>query len=80
MITLKEEIFKGLPASKGISMGKAFVYKTVSPSYVVPSTGVIDPEKEIEDYTQAISQSRKELDKIFTLAKEKLDVNNLQIF
>ncbi|MGA2669734.1 MAG: phosphoenolpyruvate--protein phosphotransferase, partial [Ignavibacteria bacterium] len=39
-----------------------------------------DPEKEIEDYTQAISQSRKELDKIFTLAKEKLDVNNLQIF
>jgi phosphotransferase system enzyme I (PtsI) len=80
LITLKEEIFKGLPASKGISMGKAFVYKTVSPSYVVPSTGVIDPEKEIEDYTQAISQSRKELDKIFTLAKEKLDVNNLQIF
>jgi phosphotransferase system enzyme I (PtsI) len=80
LITLTEEIYKGLPASKGISMGKPFVFRTVSPSYVVPSSGIIDPEKEIADYIQAITQSKKELDKIFSLAKEKLDVNNLRIF
>jgi len=28
-----EEIYKGIPASKGISMGKPFVYRAEMPSY-----------------------------------------------
>lgn len=78
-ITLKEEIYKGLPASKGISIGKPFVYKPVSPGYI-SSDGEVIPEKEIQDYDTAIEQSKKELNKIFQLAKEKLDDKNLQIF
>lgn len=78
-ITLKEEIYKGLPASKGISIGKPFVYKPISPGYI-SSDGDIIPEKEILDYDTAIEQSKKELQKIFQLAKEKLDDKNLQIF
>lgn len=91
----KEEIYKGLPASKGISMGKPCVYKVELPANPVSANpvsanqvsanqvsanGEISPEKEIKDYNQAIAQSKIELDKIFNLAKEKLDAKNLQIF
>ena len=79
-MTVNEEIYKGLPASKGISMGKPFVYRVEIPVSSVPGDGVISPEKEISEYKQAIEQSKKELDKIFNLAKEKLDAKNLQIF
>ncbi len=75
-----EEIFKGMPASKGISMGKPFVYRVEVPAGSVSGNGEVSPDKEISDYKQAIEQSKKELDKIFNLAKEKLDAKNLQIF
>jgi phosphoenolpyruvate-protein phosphotransferase (PTS system enzyme I) len=78
-ITIKEEIYKGLPASKGISIGKPFVYKSELPTYI-PTEGDIDTEKEVVDYQQAIEQSKKELLKIYKLAKEKLDDRNLMIF
>jgi phosphotransferase system enzyme I (PtsI) len=78
-ITIKEEIYRGLPASKGISIGKPFVYIAASPKFI-PANGEFDADKEIVDYEQAIEQSKKELQKIFKLAKEKLDDNNLMIF
>src|SRR4030095_10871874 len=76
----KQQIYKGLAASKGISIGKPFVYRVESPVYDVSSNGDVVPESEISDYKQAISQSIKELNKVFSLAKEKLDDKNLQIF
>lgn len=76
----REEIFKGMPASKGISMGKPFVYRFEVPAGSISGNGEVIPEKEITEYKQAVEQSKKELDKIFNLAKEKLDAKNLQIF
>lgn len=76
----KEQIFKGIPASKGISIAKPFLYSVESPSFDSVASGSVSPEKEISDYSNAISQSVKELNKIFNLAKEKLDNKNLQIF
>ena len=82
MKTGGEQIFKGLAASKGISFGKPFVYRAEVPSYKVDISpaALISAEIEIADYENAISQSVKELNKIFSLAKEKLDDKNLQIF
>lgn len=80
MPTAREQIFKGQPASKGISIGQPFVYRTELPSYDSNSNGSFSVDKEIEDYNNAIAQSVKELNKIFNLAKEKLDNKNLQIF
>lgn len=80
MKTKAEEIYKGLPASKGISIGKPFVYRAELPSYNFEAGSNIATEKEITDYDEAIDKSRKELNKIFNLAKEKLDDKNLQIF
>lgn len=79
-MTVKEEIYKGMPASKGISMGKPFVYRVEIPIDSSQDGQPVKPEKEISEYEQAIEQSKKELDKIFNLAKEKLDSKNLQIF
>jgi phosphotransferase system enzyme I (PtsI) len=79
-LTTKEEIFKGLPASKGISMGKPFLYVVEKPAAIVSGDGDVSVEKEVDEFEQAISQSLKELNKIFNLAKEKLDAKNLQIF
>lgn len=77
-----EKIFKGLAASKGISIGSPFVYRAEVPNYNVDitSTDEILPDKEISDYESAVSHSVKELNKIFNLAKEKLEEKNLQIF
>ncbi|NOS85374.1 MAG: phosphoenolpyruvate--protein phosphotransferase [Ignavibacteria bacterium] len=77
-----EKIFKGIAASKGISIGKPFVYRAEVPSYKVDVSPaqIISSDAEISDYESAVSQSVKELNKIFSLAKEKLDEKNLQIF
>lgn len=79
-MAVKEEIYKGMPASKGISMGKPFVYRVEIPADSSQDGLPVLPEREISEYKQAIEQSKKELDKIFNLAKEKLDAKNLQIF
>ena len=77
-----EKIFKGIAASKGISIGRPFVYRAEVPSYKVDISPaqIVSSDAEISDYENAVNQSVKELNKIFTLAKEKLDDKNLQIF
>lgn len=77
-----EQIFKGVAASKGISIGQPFLYRAEVPNYNVDITSAasIMPNSEISDYELAITQSVKELNKIFALAKEKLDEKHLQIF
>jgi phosphotransferase system enzyme I (PtsI) len=76
----KEEIFRGIGASKGISIGKPFVYQAESPSFSEKLDIEINIENEISEYEQAIEQSKKELTKILNLAKTKLDEKNLMIF
>ncbi len=82
MESKREKIYKGLAASKGISIGVPFVYRAEVPNYNVDfsSAEVVFPEKEISDYEGAVTHSVKELNKIFNLAKEKLEEKNLQIF
>src|SRR4026208_1402765 len=76
----KEVIYKGLSASKGISMGKPFIYRNEAPCYVTTKNGKSTYQEEIDDYFAAIEQSKKELKKVFNFAKEKLDEQGLMIF
>lgn len=82
MTNKPEQIYKGIAASKGISFGKPFIYRAEVPSYKVDifPNGFVSADAEISDYENAVSQSVKELNKIFNLAKEKLEEKNLQIF
>lgn len=76
----EEQIFRGLGASKGISIGRAFVYRAELPANPESTNGDVDVQKEIGEYEQAVEQSKKELAKILNLARVKLDEKNLLIF
>lgn len=80
MKKIKEEIYHGISASKGISTGKPFVFRVESPSYITTSSGKLSVHKEIVGYLAAIEQSKKELTKVYGFAKEKLDEKTLSIF
>jgi phosphotransferase system enzyme I (PtsI) len=80
LITPEEKTYKGIAASKGISIGKPFIYRAELPGLTSFSGGRVSVKKEIGEYQQAVEQSKKELSKIFNLAKEKLNDENLMIF
>jgi len=80
LIAQSEEKYQGIPASRGIAMGSVYVYNVHSPSFETNVDSEVSIETEISEYFQAIEQSKKELNKVFGLAKEKLDEKNLQIF
>jgi phosphoenolpyruvate-protein phosphotransferase (PTS system enzyme I) len=76
----KEKIYKGIPASQGISISKAYLYtrRQVSISHHEISENEID--KEIEEFQNAIAISKKELTKIHTLSVERVGEENSKIF
>ncbi len=76
----QECILKGLPASGGIAIGKAFLYEREE-VYVHERTlddGEI--EQEIALLSDAVKRSRDELEKIATFARENLDEDAAAIF
>jgi phosphoenolpyruvate-protein phosphotransferase (PTS system enzyme I) len=76
----EEVIYKGIPASPGISISKAYHYaknKVVIDDHIL-SQGEI--EQELQDFDDAIALSLKELLKIYDLSKEKIGEENSRIF
>lgn len=75
-----EITYKGIPASSGISIGRAFLYTRnefdINPQIIAESEII----KELEEFRRAISLSKKELEKIRTLSHEKIGEKNSMIF
>lgn len=57
----KSIILRGIPASPGIGIGKAFVLKEESLSYVFRSLSRDEVRKEIQRFRQAVSKTRTEI-------------------
>jgi phosphotransferase system enzyme I (PtsI) len=76
----KEKIFKGIPASPGITIGKAYLYTKNQIKINVQNLDVSEIENEIEEFNKAIELSRKELNKIFTISKERIGEQQSKIF
>lgn len=76
----KELINRGIAASPGISIGKAFLY--TRSNFEVDSQMLSEPEigREIEEFRNALNLSIKELNKIRTLSYEKIGEKNSMIF
>jgi phosphoenolpyruvate-protein phosphotransferase (PTS system enzyme I) len=76
----KEKIYKGIPASHGISISKAYLYtrRQVSISHHEISENEI--EKEIEEFENSIAISKKELKKIYDLSVDRIGEENSKIF
>lgn len=76
----KEITYKGVPASPGISIGKAFIY--TRSSFEIDSQILHESEvqKELQEFDHAIELSKKELAKIRTLSYEKIGESGSLIF
>lgn len=76
----REKIYKGIPASQGISIGKAYLYKR---QQVNINTAVINEseiESEISMLRNAVEVSLKELNKIYAISIERIGEKNSKIF
>lgn len=77
---MKEEIYKGLSASKGIVLGNPYIYLSSTPIIKLEDSAEINIDNEIHNYFNAVDKVKKELKKIYKLARNKLDDTNLLIF
>jgi phosphoenolpyruvate-protein phosphotransferase (PTS system enzyme I) len=76
----KEKIFKGIPASPGISISKAYVYTKGQIKINLQKLNDNEINKEIEEFKNAIQISIKELTKVYNLSKERIGEENSKIF
>ncbi len=76
----KEKIYKGIPASPGISISKAYVYSKGQIKINLQKLNDKEVDKEIEDFRNAIQISIKELSKVYDLSKERIGEENSKIF
>lgn len=67
-----EIIFRGIPASPGISIGKVFLYVKEIPTAVERIIKPEEVENEIQKLRNAVKKSEKELLKILSFAQQKI--------
>jgi len=79
-IIFDEKLFKGIPASPGISISKAYLYKKTSININYDILREDELVSEIEELINAIEISKRELNKIYELSVLKIGEENSRIF
>lgn len=69
---------KGIPAAPGLYIGKSYVYS--KEAIVIKDGQIEDIDEAVAAFNEALERSRKELDKIFNVAKEKMGEQRAAIF
>lgn len=77
---IKEIIYKGIAASPGISIAKAYIFTRSNFEVDIEFLNYSETEKEIKDFQNALEFSSKELNKIRLLSYEKIGEKNSMIF
>ncbi|MBK8946815.1 MAG: phosphoenolpyruvate--protein phosphotransferase [Ignavibacteriae bacterium] len=75
---MSENILKGIAAAPGISIATAFIYKKEIET--IDDEQISNVEDAIENFEKSLNKSKKELNKIFTLAVDKMGENRAGIF
>jgi len=78
--TLTELRFKGIPASPGIAIGPAYLFRKATPSIDERAIEAKDIPGETDRLERSLARSRKELEKILTFAETKLGTEEAKIF
>jgi len=73
-----ENKIAGIAAAPGIIIGEAYLY--TKEKLQISKADIDDIEKAKSDLVEAIAKSKKELNKIFTIAREKMDEIRAAIF
>jgi len=76
----REIVLKGVPASPGIAIGKAYFYAKYIPRVEERSLKDGEVDREIERLANAIAKADKELSKILSFARQKLGDAKAKIF
>jgi len=74
----KANIFRGIPAAPGIKIAEAFLFQKEVES--VSDENITDIEKAIENFNEALIKSKSELNKVFSLAVDKLGAKRAALF
>jgi phosphoenolpyruvate-protein phosphotransferase (PTS system enzyme I) len=77
---IQEISYRGIPASPGISIGKAYLFTRSNFEVDIQLLYNNEIEKEIEEFHNALNLSMKELNKIRTISYEKIGEKNSLIF
>lgn len=78
--TLTELRFKGIPASPGIAIGPACLFRKATPSIDERAIEARDITAETDRLERSLARSRKELQKILSFAETKLGTEEAKIF
>src|ERR1041385_6490904 len=76
----KEFVLKGVPASPGIAMGKAYLFLKDTPRVEERSLDNSGVDDEIQRFERSIAKSEKELNKILAFAQQKVGDAKAKIF
>lgn len=77
---IKEKTYRGIPASQGISLSKAYLYTRRQIHVNHQNITVDELENEITEFNNAVEISLKELNKIYSLSVERIGEQNSRIF
>jgi phosphotransferase system enzyme I (PtsI) len=78
IITKSKNKIPGIAAAPGIVIGKTYLF--TKEKIEISKAPITDVEEAIKNFNEAIAQSKKELQKIFQIAKEKMDETRSAIF
>lgn len=78
IITKSKNKIPGIAAARGIVIGKSYLF--TKEKIEISKAPITDIEEAIKNFNEAIAQSKKELYKIFQIAKEKMDETRAAIF
>ncbi|MCL6495389.1 MAG: phosphoenolpyruvate--protein phosphotransferase [Ignavibacterium sp.] len=78
IISKSKNKIPGIAAAPGIVIGKSYLF--TKEKIEISKAPITDIEEAIKNFNEAIAQSKKELHKIFQIAKEKMDETRAAIF
>lgn len=73
-------MFKGIPASPGIAIGKAFLYKKAEVEIELSSIDDNDINNEIDRFVNAKLKTKQQIEKLYTRASKTMGQDKAEIF
>ncbi|MBU0476087.1 MAG: phosphoenolpyruvate--protein phosphotransferase [Bacteroidetes bacterium] len=74
----KANVYRGIPAAPGIRIAEAFLFKKDIERVV--EEDILDVDKALENFNEALVKSKDELSKVFSLAVDKLGEKRAALF
>ncbi len=76
----QERIFQGIPAAPGIAIGPAYLFNKETVVVEARPLAAEEVEVELERFEQAVQRAERDLDKISSVAREKLGEESASVF